>query len=104
LKHLTENGDDVTTEVIFESTDQGEIEEFAEFVSEELDVVCSKEYANLIPERGHKSGNTKRYDTQMVLNVPSELKTGFMNVCQELDESASFIIRHFMRDFVKKHK
>lgn len=52
LRHLKKNGDDVTTEILFESEDIEEIKEKGLHYSNLWDVVNSTEFANLIPEYG----------------------------------------------------
>lgn len=58
-KHLKKHGSDVTT-LWEESFHEDEVEEIALFISEELNVVESKEWANLIPENG-LDGRPKGY-------------------------------------------
>lgn len=50
-RHLAKYGNDVTT-IWSGSFHEEEVEEFALFVSEELDIVNSANWANLIPENG----------------------------------------------------
>jgi hypothetical protein len=50
--HIKKHGYDVTTEILFQSDDKNEFSEFASFLSEELDIVNSNEFANLCPEQG----------------------------------------------------
>ena len=51
-RHLDKNGSDITTEIIGEHEDKDEFIQQAIQLSEEYDVVKSKEWANLVPERG----------------------------------------------------
>ena len=58
-KHIKKHGPDVTT-LWEESFHEDEVEEIALFISEELNVVQSEEWANLIPENG-LDGRPKGY-------------------------------------------
>jgi hypothetical protein len=62
-KHLKKHNltyNDVKTEVLFETDDVIKLIEFGINISQELDIVNSKEWANLIPERGD-GGDTSKY-------------------------------------------
>ena len=50
--HLRKHGNDVTTEVIFESESKEKIKEMGLYYSDKFDVVKSNEWANLIEENG----------------------------------------------------
>ena len=51
-RHLKEHGETFTTEVLFESLCRKEIKQYGILLSESLDVVGSKEWANLCREEG----------------------------------------------------
>lgn len=52
-KHLKEHGKYISTDLIFETDDHIEFKDFALNKSEELNIVISDEWANLIPEDGN---------------------------------------------------
>jgi hypothetical protein len=52
LNHLNKHGFDYTTEVLLETHDRNELQDKGEYYSELFDVVRSKQWANLKPERG----------------------------------------------------
>lgn len=56
-RHLKKHGKDITTEVLGVFEDQEEATEFALFISEELDIVNSVNYANLKPENARDGGS-----------------------------------------------
>jgi len=60
--HLARHGKE-SAEIVWRSefNDQNHLEEFALFLSEELDVVESREYLNLVPENGLDGGNVGNY-------------------------------------------
>ena len=60
LKHLKEHGEDVTTEVIFQSENKDEFREQAIYFSEFYNVLASPDWANLTREEG-QGGNTNNY-------------------------------------------
>lgn len=58
--HINKHGNDVTTEIIGTFNTNEELKQFSEKLSEELDVVNSNDWANLMPETG-SGGNTSQY-------------------------------------------
>lgn len=58
--HINKHGNDVTTEIIGSFNTNEELKQFSEKLSEELDVVDSNDWANLMPETG-AGGNTSKY-------------------------------------------
>lgn len=50
--HLRKHGNDVSTEILFQSEDAEEIEKFSSSYSEKFNIVESKDFANLKPETG----------------------------------------------------
>ena len=82
-KHLKKHGDNITTEIIFESNDYATFKAKAIEVSISLNVVESKEWANLKNEEGD-GGNTtqgRRWAnngvTQIYLKKDQVLPTGY---------------------------
>ena len=55
-RHLEKHGNDVTTEILFESTDKELFEATAKSYSKKLDVVNSSEFLNLVEEHGGSLG------------------------------------------------
>jgi hypothetical protein len=51
-RHLDKHGDDVTTEILFETTDMEEFKRVGLEYSEKWNIVESKEFANLVNEQG----------------------------------------------------
>ena len=51
-KHLSVHGDDITTEVLYETTSYDKIKEKGLYYSELWNIVHSNDFANLIPETG----------------------------------------------------
>ena len=51
-RHLAEHGDDITTEIIFETADMEEFKVKGLYYSNLWNIVTSKEWANLTPEQG----------------------------------------------------
>lgn len=52
LRHLKKHGNNIHTEILFESQDEHEFSRVALEYSEKFDVVNSEEFANLVPEDG----------------------------------------------------
>jgi hypothetical protein len=52
LSHLAKHGADVSTEILFETTDVEEFRTVALYYSEKMNIVESNEYANLVVEQG----------------------------------------------------
>lgn len=63
--HCKEHGYNITTEILFETTDKKELQQKGRYYSELWDVVNSPEWANVIPETGGgpgcKSGENHHY-------------------------------------------
>ena len=45
----------------------------------------------------------KKRDSQLVIRIHKEERDAFVELCEDLDTSASREIRRFMRDFVEKN-
>lgn len=52
MRHLKKHGNDVTTEILFQTTDKDEFKKFAAEKSREWNIVESKEFLNLCAEEG----------------------------------------------------
>ena len=51
-RHIKKYGNDVTTEVLFETKCKDDFREFAQLISSELNIVESTEFANMTNEEG----------------------------------------------------
>ena len=47
--------------------------------------------------------DTKK-NSQLIIRIKKEERDEFVELCDDLDTSAAREIRHFIRDFLKKHK
>ena len=73
LKHLEKHGDDIKTQILFETKSSEEFKKIALEYSDKLDIVKSREYANVVDETGEggsvfpqlKETNEKRSKTLM---------------------------------------
>lgn len=54
--HIRKHGNDVTTEILFQSNDPTEIKRMGIYFSEKFDVVSNQEWANLVVETGEGAG------------------------------------------------
>ena len=43
-------------------------------------------------------------NSQLIIRIKKEERDAFVDLCDELDTSAAREIRHFIRDFLKKHQ
>jgi len=59
--HLKKHGNDVTTKVLFETTDKDEFEKVALEYSTRFDITNNKNFANLIEERGQGGVTTNQW-------------------------------------------
>ncbi len=46
----------------------------------------------------------KKRDSQLVIRIHKEERDAFVDLCEEMDTSASREIRRFMRDFVEQNE
>jgi len=76
LKHIKKHGNDVTTQVIFESDDISEVEKFALSFSLSNDIVTSDEWANLKYENGRDGGTQKEWITKQTKEKMSANRRG----------------------------
>ena len=51
-------------------------------------------------KRKHK---VKKKDSQLIIRINSDEREQFINLCEHLDTSAAREIRHFIRDYIKRH-
>jgi hypothetical protein len=77
-RHLAKHGNDVTT-IWSGSFHEDEVEEFALFVSEELDIVNSAGWANIIPENGLDGAPAGNVLSEETKNKISKSLTGKPN-------------------------
>ncbi len=52
---------------------------------------------------GKGKSKKNRKDSQLVLRLPKEERNAFVELCDDLDTSASREIRAFIRDFLERH-
>jgi len=77
IRHLKKHGNDVTTEILFETTDIEEFKKVSLEYSEKWEIVESKEFANLMVEQG-AGGDTfsgKKHTPETIKKI-SERKKG----------------------------
>lgn len=56
-----------------------------------------------MPDKKKRQKKTKK-DAQLVVRVSAEERDAFVELCEDLDTSASREIRRFMREFVEEHE
>ncbi len=49
-----------------------------------------------------KKDNQK--NSQLIIRIKKEERDAFVELCDDLDTSAAREVRHFIRDFLKKHQ
>jgi len=84
-RHLNKHGNDVTTEILFETQDIEEFKKVALGYSEKWNIVESKEFANLIPEYG-TGGDTSMCFTE---KTKEKIRTSLAKTRQGMDLSRS---------------
>lgn len=84
-RHLDKHGNDVTTEILFETQDIEEFKKIALEYSEKWNIVESKEFANLIPEYG-TGGDTSMCFTE---ETKEKIRTSLAKTRQGMDLSRS---------------
>lgn len=52
--------------------------------------------------KGSNKKNNKK-DSQLVLRLDKQDRDAFVTLCKDMDTTAAREIRHFIRDFLKKH-
>ena len=52
---------------------------------------------------GKKKNKKNKKDSQLVLRVNKEERDAFVELCEDLDTSASREIRRFMKEFIAEH-
>lgn len=78
LRHLKEHGEDITTEIIFQSENKDEFRERAIYFSELYNVSANPDWANLAREEG-QGGNTNNYKRGKGTRPNARGKTGPKN-------------------------
>ena len=76
LRHLKKHGNDVSTQVVFESSDIGEIEKYALSFSKANNIVESDGWANLKYENGRDGGTQKEWVTEQTRQKMSANRRG----------------------------
>ena len=56
-----------------------------------------------MPDKKKRQKKIKK-DAQLVVRVSAEERDAFVELCEDLDTSASREIRRFMREFVEEHE
>lgn len=84
-RHLDKHGDDVSTEILFETTDMEEFKRVGLEYSEKWNIVESKEFANLIPEYG-TGGDTSMCFTEETIE---KIRTSLAKTREGMDLSRS---------------
>lgn len=85
IRHLKKYGDDVTTEILFETTDMEEFKKVSLEYSKKWDIVDSKQFTNLIPEYG-TGGDTSMCFTE---ETKEKIRTTLAKTRQGMDLSRS---------------
>lgn len=57
--------------------------------------------AECVPKKDRDAKGKK--DSQLVLRLDKEERERFVDLCKDLDTTAAREIRHFIREFLKKH-
>jgi hypothetical protein len=55
-------------------------------------------------QKSEKREKQHKKDSQLIIRIKSEERDQFVSLCEELDTSAAREVRHFIRDFLKKHQ
>jgi len=55
-------------------------------------------------QKTEKREKQHKKDSQLIIRIKSEERDQFVSLCEELDTSAAREVRHFIRDFLKKHQ
>ncbi len=62
-----------------------------------------KNAAEVLMAVDEKKRKVKKKDSQLIVRINGEEREEFINLCEHLDTSAAREVRHFIRDFIKKH-
>lgn len=106
IRHLQAHGNDVTTEIIFQTTDPVAFREFSTEYSITHNVMESHEWANLIPETGH-GGNSPLCQTPSAKAKSAETrrknnKTWTQTEESNIKRSISHMGKHISQDTIAK--
>ena len=55
-------------------------------------------------QKSEKREKQHKKDSQLIIRIKSEERDQFVSLCEALDTSAAREVRHFIRDFLKKHQ
>jgi hypothetical protein len=55
-------------------------------------------------QKSEKREKQHKKDSQLIIRIKSEERDQFVSLCEELDTSAAREVRHFIREFLKKHQ
>lgn len=103
-RHITKHGNDVSTiwkELFF---DKSSLIEFAEFFSEEFDIVKSKKWANLIPENGLDGNPLGLKRAPLTEEQKSRISNSLKGRKQTADEKLAHSLAIKGRKFSLEHK
>lgn len=100
LNHINKHGNDVNTEILFESSNIEEIKNVGLYFSNLWNVVESKQYANLIPEYG-TGGDTSMCFTEETLD---KIRTSLAKTRETMDLSRSVETKQKISETLKGHK
>lgn len=98
-RHLDKHGDDVTTEILFETTDMEKFKRVGHEYSEKWNIVESKEFANLIPEYG-TGGDTSMCFTE---ETKEKIRTSLAKTREGMDLSRSEVTKKKISEGLKGH-
>lgn len=102
--HLKKHGEDVTTEVLLETSDAGELKKVGIEYSEKWKIVESEEFANMIPEYGAEVDEADTKNDQLLIKIEKDKKKEFIKLCKKDDTTASRELRNFITKFIEEHK
>ena len=98
-RHLDKHGDDVTTEILFETDNMDEFKQVGLEYSEKWNIVESKEFANLIPEYG-TGGDTSMCFTE---DTKEKIRTSLAKTREGMDLSVPEERRKRISETLKGH-
>ena len=75
LKHIKKHGYDVTTEILFETTDMEEFKRVGLEYSEKLGIVKSREFANMVVEQGEGRSGPLPEETKQKMSLAKQQMT-----------------------------
>lgn len=75
IEHLNEVGDDITTQVLFETESHEELSKAGLYYSNLFNIVLSEEWDNLVKEEGYKSFNKFNHWSLSDNDIPDRIST-----------------------------